>query len=147
LIWLHGTGIVTDDARNAFSDDRINFPNHCKIVLLKAMEDLSWHPVTDMGYWYEVAHQQDKQKREILYDVELNKVYDQEMIQNYTKYTIELLKQEIEIIGDASKVFIGGYSMGTTIALTAFLQLSSEYGHLGGIFCTSGLLCAEIDWS
>jgi predicted esterase len=100
-----------------------------------------------MGYWYEVAHQQDKQKREILYDVELNKVYDQEMIQNYTKYTIELLKQEIEIIGDASKVFIGGYSMGTTIALTAFLQLSSEYGHLGGIFCTSGLLCAEIDWS
>jgi predicted esterase len=53
-----------------------------------------------------------------------------------------MLKQEIEIVGDASKVFIGGYSMGTTIALSAFLQLSGEYGSLGGIFCTSGILCA-----
>jgi hypothetical protein len=67
---------VTDDARNAFSDDRINFPTRCKIVLLKAMEDMTWHPVTDMGYWYEVANQKDKQKLKILYDVELKKVYD-----------------------------------------------------------------------
>jgi hypothetical protein len=60
LIWLHGTGIVTNDARNAFSDERIDFPRHCKIVILKAMEDLSWHPVTDMGYWFEVANQEDE---------------------------------------------------------------------------------------
>jgi hypothetical protein len=36
--------------------------------------------------------------------------------------------------------------MGCAIALKAFLTLSPEYGALGGIFVSGGILAAEIDW-
>lgn len=59
-----------------------------------------------------------------------------------------MLSEEIKLLnGEAGSVFVGGFSMGCAIAIKAFLTLPKDDGILGGVFVSSGILAAEIDWA
>ena len=51
---------------------------------------------------------------------------------------MKLVKQEIEILGDASKVFVGGFSQGAVIANGIILNPDCP-ANLAGVFAQSGL--------
>jgi predicted esterase len=52
----------------------------------------------------------------------------------------------MKFAGDSKRVFIGGFSIGCTIALSVYLSMRPEEV-LGGVFCYSGIFAADPDWS
>jgi predicted esterase len=47
--------------------------------------------------------------------------------------------------GDSTKLFLGGFGNGASMALTAFLTYTG--GVLGGLTGVSGVFCSTIDWT
>jgi predicted esterase len=47
--------------------------------------------------------------------------------------------------GDSTKLFLGGYGNGASMAIAAFLNFKG--GALGGLTGVSGCNCANIDWT
>lgn len=59
---------------------------------------------------------------------------------------MDLIDFEVKKLGgDSSKLFLGGFGQGATIALSAFLCYKG--GALGGLTGISGCFCANIDWN
>jgi predicted esterase len=55
------------------------------------------------------------------------------------------MAKEVDTLnGDASKLFIGGFSHGVNVILASFLLYKGPA--LGGVFCSSGFFCAQINW-
>jgi predicted esterase len=70
------------------------------------------------------------------------------MITRSVKRIVRLIHKEIQDQGGNSRrIFLGGWSLGVTIAITAFLRLPETFGPLGGVFCSSGSFCAVVDWT
>lgn len=58
---------------------------------------------------------------------------------------LALINSEVELLGDARKVVLGGSSQGCSIALETYLQYAK--GVLGGCFALRGVHLAVTDWS
>jgi predicted esterase len=46
--------------------------------------------------------------------------------------------------GDYSKIFIGGFAEGCSIALATYIKFQQR---LGGVIAFNGIHCADIDWT
>jgi predicted esterase len=62
-------------------------------------------------------------------------------------HIIKILKDESYPYGKAERVFVGGYELGASIALHAYLKFKSELGELGGVFCANGAVIGKFDWN
>jgi predicted esterase len=59
----------------------------------------------------------------------------------------ELIEKEIvQHEGDASRIFIGGFGQGGSMALATYLMMENDV-QLGGVICCSGIQCYNLDWS
>jgi phospholipase/carboxylesterase len=56
----------------------------------------------------------------------------------------KLIKHEVSLLGNADKVFLGGFSQGAALALATYLSLKDH--QLGGVVTCSGGHLAIIDW-
>ena len=66
-------------------------------------------------------------------------VCNQQEIQQSIGIATDLLMKEVEKLGTAERVFIGGFSQGCAISVATFLQF--KQGQLGGVVGLSGAHC------
>ena len=57
---------------------------------------------------------------------------------------LKILNEEIDILGDSTKVYLGGFSQGACVAFNTFIKFDKQ---LGGIAGFSGLNASVFDWS
>ncbi|KAL4512888.1 hypothetical protein ABPG72_017573 [Tetrahymena utriculariae] len=129
LIWLHGLGDSAEGFYDVFDSPVDPTPEKTKIVLLTAPE----RPVTvNGGYvcnsWYDIKSlDKNTMKEEDLYSVsEVKDSY--EIIQ-------KTIDEEIQILGNSKKIFIGGFSQGCSMSIYTGITYPSV---LGGIIGLSG---------
>jgi predicted esterase len=71
---------------------------------------------------------------------------DDDMIKPSVTAINDVMKAEVALLGgDSTKLFIGGYNQGGTVAFSSFL--SFDGGPLGGVFVVNGLAQIEKSWS
>jgi phospholipase/carboxylesterase len=58
---------------------------------------------------------------------------------------IKLIQDEIELLGDSKRIFLGGFSQGCSLALATYILYNQA--PLGGILGCSGLFCTDVDWA
>ena len=76
---------------------------------------------------------------------EVQEKYDRVSMEKSIKIIDDLLKDEIEALGDPSKVFLGGFSQGCALSLATFMQF--KHGNLGGVLGLSGMHAYSLDLS
>ena len=91
-------------------DELCNLPLGCKLVIPTG----SVHRIYGMGFkdmisWFNV-HSYHVDDEEPMTPAYFREHYCQEDIQESVNVITRILKEEIEILGDSKKVFLGGYS-------------------------------------
>jgi predicted esterase len=98
-----------------------DMPLNCKIILpVSQKKDNLWFECEDFDH---IDHE----------DIE----------ENLNRIT-ELMKAEIEILGDSTKLFLGGFNLGVTIASAVWLYYNE--GPLGGLFGVAGCICTDLQY-
>merc|ERR1740139_79564 len=110
LIWLHGLGDSAKGFKNVFEDSRcVNIPKNCKVILPTApMREVKLNNDNCMTSWYDImsTDRPPMGLDEHFFAVQ----YSQSEMSESTDTVIALIEEEIKTVGDASKVFVGGFS-------------------------------------
>jgi phospholipase/carboxylesterase len=126
LIWLHGLGADGNDFISL--PQELQLPDHLVLRFIFPHAPLS--PITiHNGYvmraWFDI------------YSKEIDRKIDQAGVQASVALVEKFIEQEKKRNLPTEKIFLGGFSQGAVIALTAGLQHSET---LGGIIALSGYL-------
>ena len=129
LIWLHGFSENSDAYLQTFSDSQLSLvPEDFKVRMLNAPSiPITFYKGEKHRAWFDLlALEKD------------NVSVDFEDLQNTSKYISRCLDEELDILnGDASRLYIGGFSQGCVMALHCGLTYKEK---LGGIIGISGHL-------
>ena len=132
LIWLHGLGDSAQGFAGMFQQTSPVSPT-TKVILLTAPNS----PVTinggaQMNSWFDIM--------DFSWAPQSYSVQD---VHNSSKKVLEVIEAEIQAHeGDASKVFIGGFSQGCCMSLNIGLTYEKK---LGGIIALSGVLLPHVE--
>jgi predicted esterase len=72
-----------------------------------------------------------------------DKMYDQGHMHESITRVLDIVKSEASALGDPKKVFLGGFSVGVSTALGAWIECNYS---LGGLIGSSGVNCWNTDW-
>jgi predicted esterase len=131
LIALHGTNCEAFKnffLKGPFPVKPFTVPEGCRIVIPKS----PWYKrkVNTIHSWFDITKDYHGCEPEDLVEP--------------TKYISKLLDEEIKVLGDSKKVFLGGFNQGGTVSLDVYLRTNHI---LGGVFSCSGFcLCKKFDW-
>eukprot|EP01016_Furgasonia_blochmanni_P050293 TRINITY_DN7753_c0_g1_i5.p2 TRINITY_DN7753_c0_g1~~TRINITY_DN7753_c0_g1_i5.p2 ORF type:complete len:245 (-),score=51.27 TRINITY_DN7753_c0_g1_i5:1700-2374(-) len=134
LIWLHGLGDSAEGFASFFEGSYSPLPSTVKVVLLTApLRAVTINRGYRMNSWYDIKAMERDEATEANFD---NYVSVKEVLES--EETIKKnLKDEIAILGDSKKVFLGGFSQGCCMSLHVGLGFDQP---LGGIIGLSGFL-------
>jgi predicted esterase len=145
VIYLMGANDDVNRNMTAFChQENACFPKSTKVVipsppLRESVSGNMWHDFPS-----QVMH--DNYPDEAT-DEWYGQAYNQDQIKESVNLVLNIVRQEIRSIGDASKVYLVGFSQGGNIALASYLTLEKELGALGGVFIYTSVFTANIDWS
>ena len=128
IIWLHGLDNKPENFVDLFTKDIIlNKINNTKIILLRA-------PIMKMTYnnesltsWFDIYS----------FPLDSKDTYNFEDAIKSSNVVRNIIEQEVKILGDYQKIFIGGHSQGACISLFTGYNFEKL---LGGIIVCSGFL-------
>jgi predicted esterase len=146
LIWMHGKSMhsFSQAMSGSNKENFLNVPKDCKIILPTAPLRKCFQFWTDFDN--DVVDDVADEDKPEEWELGCKRPAQGEII-NAVWFTVALIKTEVTALGgDASRVFLGGCGQGVTLALASYLRVTSEIGPLGGVFCTSGIYCAQFDW-
>ena len=110
LIFINDAKMKGHYFESAFNDEDIcNLPKGCKVIM----------PLCERESWFTFN------AKSVSDDVSLKKLVDQEEQQESMERVMEVIKTEISSIGDASKVFLGGFGQGGCLAIGIYLKLKA----------------------
>ncbi|OJJ87706.1 alpha/beta hydrolase, partial [Aspergillus glaucus CBS 516.65] len=140
VILLHGRGSFGPElAEELFSSKTTNNQN-----LPTTLPNVRWIFPTSRDHW-DTKFEEDIPEWFDAYsltNIEERQELQVEGLKESVKYVLEILKKEIELVGDAGKVFLGGMSMGMAVVMWVVVHyLASAAGKrkaLGGVLGFSG---------
>ena len=128
IIWLHGLDNKPENFIDLFTKDIIlNKINNTKIILLRA-------PIMKMTYnkenytsWFDI----------LSFPLNSSDTYNFEDAKKSSIVVKNYIEQEVKILGDFKKIFIGGHSQGACISLYTGYNFEKL---IGGVIVCSGFL-------
>jgi phospholipase/carboxylesterase len=137
LLWLHGFEENAESQVPTFSKENLDLPPSCRIVLITAKEaELTSHGGKKIPSWFDCKSLTYFPDEETFTKEYLNDNFNQNQLKSTIRYINVLLKKEIQKLGgDSTKVFLGGFGQGASVALAFYLTRGLK---LGGIVCCSG---------
>ena len=111
VIWLHGLGDSAHGFKDLFQDGDISVPPGTKVIIptapeqsvkiLDDKEEFSWFDIKSLAKPIDFEYKTAKF---------LEGNFDQTQLDKSVQYVIKIIKDEIKLLGDAQRVFLGGFS-------------------------------------